>query len=68
MRKIIIELTDEQHAKMMEHIQKGAKLNLDNETLSGYSIHLNCIFPGLSYLEVIMNGDLYLGDVDWKIE
>lgn len=68
MRKIIIELTEEQHAEMMEHIQKGAKLNLENETLSGYSILLNCIFPGLSCLELKMNGDLYLGDVDWKIE
>jgi len=44
--KIVIELTDEQHAEMMEHIQKGAKLNFDNETLSGYSINLNCIFQG----------------------
>ena len=48
MKRIVIEITEEQHAKMMEHIQKEAQLNLDNETLSGYSIHLNCIFPGLS--------------------
>jgi hypothetical protein len=68
MKKLIIELTEEQHTEMMEHIQKEAQLNLDNETLSGYSIHLNCIFPGLSCLELKMNSDLYLGDVDWKIE
>ena len=68
MKKIIIELSDEQHAEMMEHIQNGAKLNFENETFSGYSINLNCLDFGLSSLEVNMYGDLDLGDVNWKIE
>lgn len=68
MKKLIIELTDAQHSEMMEHIQKGAKLNFENETFSGYSIILNCLDFGFSSLEVKMYGDLDLGDVNWKIE
>lgn len=68
MKRLIIELTDEQHTEMTEHIQKGAKLNFENETFSGYSINLNCLDFGLTSLEVKMYGDLDLGDVNWKIE
>ena len=67
MKKIIIELSDEQHAKMMEHLTKENKLNGDNDTLSGYGLSLNCPFPGISWLEVEMNGILDLGDVNFKI-
>jgi len=69
MKKIIIELTDDQHQKMMEHLQKGTTLNFEKETFSGYGFHLNCIEGGISsWLEVEMNGILDLGEVDWKIE
>jgi hypothetical protein len=69
MKKITIELTEEQHEKMMNHLQKGTTLNLDNETFSGYGFNLKCVEGGIfSWLEVEMNGTLDLGEVDWKIE
>jgi hypothetical protein len=69
MKKITIELTDDQHEKMMNHLQKGTELNMGNDTFSGYSFHLKCVDGGFaSWLEVEMNGTLDLGDVNWKIE
>ena len=69
MKKIIIELTDDQHQKMMEHLSKGTSLNVENETFSGFGLNLNCVEGGISsWLEVEMNGILDLGEVDWKME
>jgi hypothetical protein len=69
MKKITIELTEEQYANMTNHLQKGTALNIDNETFSGYSLHLKCLDGGIvSWLEVEMNGNLNLGDVNWNIE
>ena len=69
MKKITIELTEEQYAKMTEHLQKGLALNVDNETFSGYGLHLNCVDGGFaSWLEVESNCILNLGEVNWKIE
>jgi hypothetical protein len=69
MKKITIELTDEQHAKMMDHLQKGTTLNVNNDTFSGYGFNLKCVDGGISsWLEVEMNGTLDLGEVNWKIE
>lgn len=69
MKKITIELTDEQHAKMMDHLQKGTTLNMTNETFSGYGLNLKCVEGGISsWLEVDMNGILDLGEVNWNIE
>ncbi|MBX9886557.1 MAG: hypothetical protein K2Y30_01320 [Flavobacteriaceae bacterium] len=68
-KKITIELTEEQYAKMTNHLQKGTALNVDNDTFSGYSLHLNCVDGGIaSWLELEMNGSLNLGDVNWNIE
>lgn len=69
MKKIIIEISDDQHSKMMEHLQNQTKVNIENETFSGYSFNLKCVEGGIStWLEVKMNGTLDLGEVDWKIE
>jgi hypothetical protein len=69
MKKITIELTEDQHEKMMNHLQKGTELNMGNDTFSGYGFNLKCIDGGIaSWLEVEMNGTLDLGDVNWKIE
>jgi hypothetical protein len=69
MKKITIELTEEQYAKMTNYLQKGTALNVDNDTFSGYGLHLNCVEGGIaSWLEVEMNGSLNLGDVNWNIE
>jgi len=69
MKKIIIEISDDQHSKMMEHLQKGTTLNFKNETFSGFGLNLNYVEGGISsWLEVEMNGILDLGEVDWKME
>jgi hypothetical protein len=69
MKKITIELTEEQHTKMMNHLQRETAVNMDNETFSGYGFNLKCVEGGItSWLEVEMNGMLNLGEVNWKIE
>lgn len=68
MKKIIVELSEEQHIKMMEHLQKGNKLNIDNDTFSGYSLNIKCAMPGIYWLEVEMNGIVDLGDINCKID
>jgi hypothetical protein len=69
MKKITIELTEEQHTQMMNHLQRETAVNMDNETFSGYGFNLKCVEGGISsWLEVEMNGILNLGKVNWKIE
>lgn len=69
MKNITIEITEEQYAKMKNHLQKGLALNVENETFSGYGLNLQCVDGGLaSWFEVESNGILNLGDVNWKIE
>ena len=67
MRQLLITLTDEQHEMFTQKIQSEASKNMENSTLSGFSITLKEAFPGMSWLTVDMNGELDLGDVDWKI-
>lgn len=67
MKKIVIELSDEQHAKMIEHLQKGHKMNVEEETFSGFGINLSWTEVE-SWLEIDMYSVINLGDVNWKIE
>ena len=67
MRKIIIELTDEQYEKMKAHKKRGAELNGLSDSLSGCSIKL-CCTPIEDWLVIEMNGALDLGEVKWKME
>jgi hypothetical protein len=67
MKRIIIELSDEEHEKMKAHQSRGAEINGKLESLSGCSIKLCCCEVG-DWLEIDMNGVLNLGDVNWKIE
>lgn len=67
MKKITIELSDDQFLKMEEHLKKGKNLNLEHETFSGFALHLNsCEIE--DWLEIEMYGTLDLGAVHWKIE
>jgi hypothetical protein len=67
MKKIIIELSESQHQLMMEHIQRGHKINFEEETFSGFTIKLNtCEFD--ASLELEMYGTIDLGDVNWEIK
>jgi hypothetical protein len=66
MKKISIELTDEQYEKMKAHQKRGVEINAKSDSLSGCSIKLCCCELG-DWLEIEMNGVLNLGDVNWKI-
>jgi hypothetical protein len=68
MKQIIIELSDEQHSKMIEHLRKNTTLNMENETFSGYGFHLKCVEGISSWLEIEMNGMLDVGEVNWEIK
>lgn len=67
MKELRITLTEEQHEKLKAKLENEGEKNLEHSTLSGFSITLNEAFPGASWLTVNMNGELDLGDVDWKI-
>lgn len=67
MKQIRINLTDEQHKKLLDKLPSGAQTNVDEGSLSGFSIKLEEAFPGVSWLTVDMNGELDLGDVNWEI-
>ena len=66
MKKIIIELSESQHQVMIEHIQRGNKIDFEEETFSGYTIKLNTCELGTS-LEIDRYGTIDLGDVNWEI-
>ena len=69
MKKIIIEISDEQHQKMMNYLKKQTEKNVNNDTFSGYGFNLKCVDGGISsWLEVEMNGIVDLGEVNWKME
>ncbi|WP_313115402.1 hypothetical protein [Aequorivita sediminis] len=67
MPKIEIEITQEQKNKLLNEIKKGTELNLNEETFSGYSITLNVIEGGISWLNFKMYNETELGDVSWKM-
>ena len=67
MKKIIIELTDEQYEKMKAHQERGAEINGELVSISGCGINL-CCTPIEDWLEIDMCGVLNLGEVNWKIE
>lgn len=67
-KKIIIELTEEQFEKIKSHLKIQAEANQMNETFSGYTFTLSSTEDGLSWLELVMNTKIDLGDVDWRIE
>ena len=66
MKKITIELTEEQYKELQALITQANQTDLQNETFSGFGIHLNyCQID--SWLEFHYNGKKDLGVVDWKI-
>ncbi|HSI89713.1 MAG TPA: hypothetical protein VK927_01290 [Adhaeribacter sp.] len=66
MKKLVINLTDEQYAKIQEHLSRNNKINAAEETFSGYSFNLNCTEIGINWLEVEMNTKIDVGEVAWK--
>lgn len=69
MRKIIIEITDEQHKAFINEAQRGLKINHEEETHSDFKISLSVVSElGLAFLEVGMLNKKSLGEVEWRIE
>ena len=68
MKKLIIEVTDEQYALFMEHGSKGTEMDINSECIPSISFEVggepfNCV------MEVDNTaGKLYLGDIDWYWE
>ena len=67
MKKIIIEISDQQHQALKDQMENGFLANLSEET-SGDCIIKLFINPIETSLEIEMNTSLDLGEVKWRIE
>ena len=68
MRKIEINLTEEQYQHIQEEIKYGGRTLLAEETMGGFEITLHVIVPRMyDYLELNYINRTDLGEVDWKI-
>ena len=68
MRKIEINLTEEQYQHIQEEIKYGGRTLLAEETMGGFEITLHVSVPKMyDYLELNYINRIDLGEVDWKI-
>ncbi len=67
MKQLIVTMSDAQHETLTACLQKGTIMNVDNAMLSGFSITLNTVEFGFSWLTVDMYGEIDLGEVEYKI-
>lgn len=61
-------MSDEQSKKLKEHLENQNKINSEEETFSGFTIILEGMEFGLTWLEVETDTKESIGDVSWKIE
>lgn len=66
MKTIEIKISEEQYEKIIEEIQNSSKLNLENETFSGFQMIITDFIPGISNLEIKMYEKIDIGDVSWE--
>lgn len=67
MRKIEIELSEEQYQLLNQEIAKGNDINLQEETHSGFRVELNSIEGGISWIDFEMQNKVELGEVTWSL-
>ncbi len=67
MRKIEIEITEEQYKLLNQEIEKGTLINIEEETNSGFNINLISIEGDVSWLEFVMQSKIDLGEVNWTM-
>ena len=68
MRKIEINLTEEQYQHIQEEIKYGGRTLLAEETMGGFEITLHVSVPRMyDNLELNYINRIDLGEVDWKI-
>lgn len=69
MKKIIIEISDAQHQKLINEITRCRQINFQEETLSGIELILSSTFDGaFTDLSIKMHSKMDLGEVNWNIE
>ena len=68
MRKIEIDLTEEQFQKLTSEIKERAVINLHEETFSGFDLVLGVTVGNISYLELKMGSVTKIGEVDWRFK
>jgi hypothetical protein len=68
MRKIEINLTNEQYQKLNNEIKNGNLLNIQEETSSGFTLKLCNIEGNISWLEFEMQKNIDLGEVNWSFQ
>lgn len=67
MKKIVIEISDEQHEIMKNFLEKCFYASLQEDCgFDGYTLKLN-VYPIGSDLTVEMYGSVDLGDVKWSL-
>lgn len=68
MKKLVIEMSDEQHQQLLDEIARCQRINFEEETFSGMQFTLNVsedqIFSSLNFK---MNKTIELGDVTWRL-
>lgn len=68
MRKIEINLSEEQYRHIQEEIKYGGRTLLEEETMGGFEITLHVSVPRMyDYLELNYINRIDLGEVDWKL-
>ena len=66
LKKIEIELTDQQYLDIKNEIERCSKLNVEEATLTGFRFVISEYLAGLSNLTFEMQNEIDLGYVDWK--
>jgi hypothetical protein len=69
MRKLEINLTEEQYQHIQEEIRYGGRTLLAEETMGGYELILNVGVPNIySSLEINYINRIDLGEVEWMFK
>ena len=69
MRKLEIELTEEQYQHIMEEVRYSSSVHLQEESFGGYELCLYVSIPNIfSSLEMKMANTIDLGEVNWQFK
>ncbi|KEZ93522.1 hypothetical protein IL45_04735 [Nonlabens ulvanivorans] len=67
MRELKIELSEEQYKLLNQEIANGTQINFEEETHSGFTVELNSIEGGISWIDFKMQNELEIGEVTWSL-
>ena len=67
MRKLEIELSEEQYQQIIKEIEYSNRVHLQEESFGGYSICLDVSIPNIfSVLRLKVASSIDLGEVNWR--